>query len=153
MSTNLHIRRATKADIMSIITLQENDGFPHPHYVTPDRLLRLFRRGEVYFLAILNGVTVGFASIDYEIRAQIHYLSVHRDYWRKGVGSMLMKTMIDESKSRGYDRISVYVQAESPIEIFLEKKGFVKVGYYKNRYGNGKDVTIWEVDLSQSRSK
>ena len=146
MNKDLHIRRATKADIPTIITLQENDGFPHPHYVTTERLLRLFHRGEVYFLAVLNGITVGFISIDYEIRAQIHYLSVHRDYWRKGVGSMLIKTVIDESKSRDFDRISVYVQAESPIEIFLEKKGFFKVGYYKNRYRNGKDVTIWEVE-------
>lgn len=148
MNKDIRIRRSTKKDIPTIIKLQKNDGFPHPHYVTSERLLRLFHRGEQFFLAIFNSIAVGFASIDYEIRAEIHYISVHQLYQRKGIGSMLIKTMIDESKHRGYDRISVYVQADSPIEMFLEKKGFIKVGYYKNRYKNGKDVTIWEVELS-----
>lgn len=34
MSGNIHIRRAVKKDILTLIQVQKNDGFPHPHYVT-----------------------------------------------------------------------------------------------------------------------
>lgn len=153
MSTDALLRRATKVDIPTIIMLQKNDGFPHQYYLTHERLERLFGRGELFFLATLDGVTVGFASIDCEIRAKAHFLSVDQRYAHKGVGSMLMKALMDEAKSRGYDRLSVYVEAGSIIKVFLIKHGFVQVGYYKNRYGNGKDATIWEVDLLHRRNK
>lgn len=90
---------------------------------------------------------MGFGSVDCEIRARVHFLSVDQNYARRGIGSMLMKILMDEAKNRGYGRLGIYVDADSPIEIFLQKHGFVQVGYYKNRYGNGKDSTIWEVDL------
>lgn len=153
MSAKVHIRQATKNDIPTLITLQRNDGFTHSYYLTRERLKRLFDRGELFFVARLGRVPVGFASIDCEIRAQVHFLSVDQTFTRRGIGSMLMRTLKNEVQKRGYGHLSVYVDAGAAIEVFLKKNGFVQVGYYKNRYGKGKDATIWEVDLSQSRSK
>lgn len=147
MSGNIHIRRATKKDIPTLIHLQKSDGYPHSYYLTPQRLARLFDRGELFFLVSIGGTSVGFGSVDCEIRARVHFLSVDQNYARRGIGSMLMKILMDEEKNRGYERLGIYVDADSPIEIFLQKHGFVKVGYYKNRYGNGQDASIWEVDL------
>lgn len=150
---NIVIYQGTVNDISTYIALQRNDGFSYQYYLTPERMKRLFDRGELFFLATLNGIPVGFASVDCEIRAQAHFLSVDRNNARRGVGSMLMKTLMDEAKKRGYGRLSVYVEANSTIEVFLQKHEFIQVGYYKNRYGNGKDATIWEVDLLHRRNK
>lgn len=147
MSGNIHIRRATKKDIPTLIHLQNSDGYPHSYYLTSERLARLFDRGELFFLASIGGTSAGFGSVDCEIRAQAHFLSVDRNYARRGIGSALMKTLQNEAKNRGYGRLSLYVDAGSAIEVFLKKHGFVQVGHYKNRYGNGKDATIWEVEL------
>lgn len=153
MNKDLHIRRATTADIASIITLQESDGYPHQYYLTDERLERLFDRGELFFLATLDGIPVGFASVDCEVRALAHFLCVDKNYTRRGIGSLLMRTLINEAKKRAYARLCSYVEANSKKEVFLQKHGFVQVGYYKNRYGNGQDASIWEIDLSQRRNK
>lgn len=146
MNKDLHIRRATKTDITSIITLQENDGYPHQYYLTNERVERLFDHGELFFLAILDGIPVGFASVDCEVRALAHFLCVDKNYTRRGIGSLLMRTLINEAKKRVYARLSSYVETNSKKEDFLQKHGFVKVGYYNNRYGNGQDATIWEIE-------
>lgn len=147
MSINISIKPAAKTDIPILIKLQKNDGFIHQYYLTPERLERLFHRGEHFFLAMLDGVPAGFASVDFEIRARIHFLSVDEKFIRQGVGSCLMEVMKEKSKQYGYVRLGVYVEANSTLEYFLSKHGFNHVGYYKNRYGNGKDATIWEVEI------
>lgn len=141
------IRPATKGDIPTLIQLQKNDGFPHQYYLTQERLERLFDRGEQFFVATLDGKSLGFASVDFEKRATAHFLCVDQDNKKKGIGSLLMKTLIQEAKSRGYTRLCSYVEANSTKEVFLKKHGFIQVGYHKNRYGNSQDASIWEVDL------
>lgn len=37
-----------------------------------------------------------------------------------------------------------YIEVDSPLEEFLLKRGFTKVGFYKNRFGLGKDANILE---------
>lgn len=145
MSKDVRFRRATKKDIPTIIMLQKNDGFPHQYYLTHERLERLFNRGELFFLAAVDGIPAGFASVDCEIRAQAHFLCVDKNYTRRGIGSLLMRTLINEAKERGYTRLYSYVESNSTKEDFLKKFGFVQVGYYKNRYGNGQDASIWEI--------
>lgn len=146
MNTGIHIRSATKRDTTTLIELQKNDGFPHQYYLTQERLERLFDRKELFFIATREGKSVGFASVDYEQRATAHFLSVDQNNRKNGIGSLLMKTLIDDAKKRGHTRLSSYVEANSSKEIFLEKHGFVQVGYHKNRYGNGQDASIWEVE-------
>ncbi|MEK7544183.1 MAG: GNAT family N-acetyltransferase [Patescibacteria group bacterium] len=147
------IRKGVEKDIPTYIRLQKNDGFPHQYYLIPKRVKQLFDRGEQFFIASIDQIPVGFSSVDFEIRAQAHFLCVDKRFTRKGVGSMLMNALVHEAKARGYTHMSSYVEADSLKEFFLKKHGFVQVGYYKNRYGTGKDATIWEVDLSLIKEK
>lgn len=149
MNPDIRIQQATERDIFTLITLQKNDGFPHQYYLTTERILRLLDRGELFFMATLDGAPIGFTSIDCEIRAQAHFLCVDKRYTRRGIGSLLMRTLIDEASKRRYTRLCSYVEASSTKEVFLQKHGFVQVGYYKNRYGNGQDASIWEVELTK----
>jgi GNAT superfamily N-acetyltransferase len=144
MSIGIQIRHATKEDTPTLIDLQKNDGFSHQYYLTQERLDRLFGRGEVFFLATLDGEPVGFASADCEVRAKVHFLSVDLKFQRRGIGSMLMKSIIKEVKNKGHNRLNCYIETDSTLDVFLQKQGFVQVGYYKNRFGSGKDASIWE---------
>ena len=140
-------RKATLDDIESFIKIQKNDGFPHQYYLTRERLKKLFNRGEQFFIAKYNDEVVGFGSVDCEIRAQVHFICVDREYSRQGVGRELMKSCLDEAKDKGCKRACSYVEANSSKEPFLIKMGFHQVGFYKDRYGNGVDASIWEVLL------
>jgi len=141
------IHQGTINDISTYIALQRRDGFSHQYYLTPERLKRLIDRGELFFLAIPEGAPVGFPSVDCEIRSQAHFLSVDKKYARRGIGSMLMKALMNEAKKQGHTRLCSHVEASSTKEVFLQKQGFIQVGYYKNRYGNGVDASIWEIAL------
>lgn len=143
---NTSIRPATREDIPTFMELQRNDGFSHQYYLNRERLELLFDRGEQFFVATHEGKPVGFASVDCEQRATAHFLCVDQNNKNRGIGSLLMQTLIDEAKKRGFTRLCSYIEASSTKEVFLQKQGFTKVGYHKNRYGNGKDASIWEVE-------
>ncbi|MEK9143856.1 MAG: GNAT family N-acetyltransferase [Patescibacteria group bacterium] len=143
---NTSIRPATREDIPTFIQLQKNDGFSHQYYLNRERLELLFDRGEQFFVATHEGKPVGFASVDCEQRATAHFLCVDKKHKRRGIGRLLMKTLIDETKKRGLSRLDSYVEANSSKEIFLEKNGFVLAGFYTNRYGNGQDASIWKIE-------
>lgn len=147
MKTKILITPADKGDIKHIIGIQKDDGFKHAYFLQEKRILTLLKRGEKFFLATINGQTVGFASFDPEIRAKIHFLSVHKQFSRQGVGSLLMNNLLNAIKSMGYDKAYCYVEKKSSIESFLIKFNFYKVGEYKNRYGDKKDASIWEISL------
>lgn len=141
------VRRAEKTDITSLIRIQKNDGYPHQYYLTEDRLLRLFRRGETFIVVESQGEAIGFGSVDCEIRAQIHFICVDKQHSGKGIGRTLMQACREEAKRHGCKRAFSFVEANSSKEPFLVKMGFFQVGFYKDRYGNGVDASIWEIAL------
>jgi len=149
MKTDLiNIRKATSKDLNIILRIQKNDGFKHAYYLTRDRFERLLNRGEVFYLAEKEtGGPLGFMSIDCEVRAKLHLSSVHKKYQNKRVGTTLLNYVVSRVKSRGYKRIYVYTEIASPAENFLLTRGFEKAGYYKDRYGEGRDANILELDL------
>ena len=140
------IRPFSKNDTDTVIQLQKADGFPHQYYITRERVETLIKRGELFFLIFSpENIPVGFASVDLEIRAQLHFICINQQYSKRGYGSALMLKLIDEAKKHGYDRVSSYVEAGSNKETFLKKFHFEQVGSYRNRYGNGVDASIWEL--------
>lgn len=52
--------------------------------------------------ASIDETPAGFSSVDCEIRARVHFLSVDQTFTRRGIGSMLMKTLKNEVQKRGY---------------------------------------------------
>lgn len=144
----ISIIRGTEKDLESIQTCQKNDGFPHVYYLTKDRIETLLKRGEIFFIAYIDGQPVGMCSFDPEVRSTLHLLSVDTKYQNKGVGSLLMNTMLDENKKLGYKAVFTFVEANSIKEEFLRNCSFHQVGYFKDRYAPGKDATIWSKILA-----
>lgn len=60
-------------------------------------------------------------------------ISVRKDYWRQGVGSRIMQSLIDFAKERSIEVITleVYHDNESAIKLY-QKFGFKEIGYFKN---------------------
>ena len=131
-------------DFDTIMEIQKNDGFEHSYYLTKKRLERLQQRGEEFFIVHLDGKPIAFASVDMEIRARLHFFCVDKDSTRKGIGSELLEKTIHEAVNQNFDKIHTFVETDSPSEHFYVKNKFEKVGFYKNRYGQGKDSNILE---------
>ena len=81
-------------------------------------------------------------------------ISIKRDYWRLGIGSIAMQAMIDFAKSTGVLRVlSLEVRAGNERAISLYKRfGFVEVGRHKGRInvrGTYYDEILMDLDLTQ----
>ncbi len=141
--SDLKFIQAKETDLNLMIEIQKDDGFLHSYYLTSTRLSRLFRRGELFYLVYRSGNPVGFCSLDCEIRCQIHFFSIIQKYTHQGIGSEMLKFMLLEVKKNGYQEVHVFVEQSSPVENFLVKRGFLKVGFYKDRYGASKNANIY----------
>jgi len=147
--TKIKIRKAKIQDWKTIQHIQKNDGFSHAYYINEDRIRRLLKRGEIFLLAFLENKPVGFASIDFEIRAVLHFISVLKISQGKGVGDSLLKTVKNETLKRKYNHVIIFSEKSSfMLNNFLKKNEFKKVGYHKDRYGNGRDGIIWSLNLN-----
>lgn len=90
------------------------------------------------FVAKDNDLIIGNAYIHSNPRERIKHkaeiaISVLKEYWGKGVGNLLMKTLIDYAKSTGFtETIYLEVVSENLRAIKLyEKHGFVTYGINK----------------------
>jgi ribosomal protein S18 acetylase RimI-like enzyme len=146
MKKSVTMRKATQKDARSIIEIQKHDGFHHSYYLTPERLIILLK-DELFFVAIKNNNVVGFISIDIKFRARLHFLSVNKNYTGQGIASALLEKALSVAKKQGKDKVHIFTEIDSPIEGFLTNKKFEKIGYFKNRFGKGKDANIFSYNL------
>ena len=59
-------------------------------------------------------------------------ISVCKDYWGKGVGSTIMRMLIEEAKERGITKVNLKVRSDNERAKALYRKfGFEKEGYSK----------------------
>jgi len=60
---------------------------------------------------------------------EVHYLYLHPDYFRKGIGTQAMQFAFDKTRSLGKKHISIWVFTENISTIkFYEKCGFARDG-------------------------
>lgn len=135
-----------KPDMFELISeIQNNDGFEHSYPLSRERITKLIHRGECFYLAYYDGETAGMISVDFEIRAKLHFFSIKQDYHGKGIGTALLTKVLEEARNSNYSSVYVYVEQDSPVEKFLLRRGFNKVGYYHNRYKNRRSADILEI--------
>lgn len=98
------------------------DGWNNP----PDKtkLLKLLRNSAFVVIAIHNGKVIGFinAISDKVVSAYIPLLEVLNEYQGKGIGSELVRRMLEQLK----DFYMVDVICDDDLQKFYEKCGFVK---------------------------
>jgi RimJ/RimL family protein N-acetyltransferase len=147
--TSINLRIASRKDFQTIIDLQKQDGFKHSYSLTKERLARLSKRGELFYIVESNNRPVGMISLDIEIRARLHFFSIHKDFQRKGIGTEILHKIISELK-HSFEDVKVvfcYSEKNAPIVNFLKKNSFKEVGFYRNRFRNDRDAVILEREL------
>ncbi|NCO12243.1 MAG: hypothetical protein COZ34_03715 [Candidatus Pacebacteria bacterium CG_4_10_14_3_um_filter_34_15] len=147
MKGKIKITVLTEASYKDIINIQKIDGWRHVYYLNENRLRELSKRGEVFYGMYLDGIMIGFAGVDVEIRARLHFLSIDNKYQKKGYGTLFVKELVKIMKTKNIKQMFFYVEEDSPYTIFLSKLGFIKVGFYKNRFGDGWDADIFELKI------
>lgn len=91
----------------------------------------------IMLLAKRNGKIVGNASFERISTNRMNHrgtfgISVLKEEWGKGIGSMLLKAIIDFAKQTGANIISLEVRSDNVRAIKLyEKFGFEKLGTFK----------------------
>lgn len=135
------------SDFEDIINIQKNDGVRHFYYLNKNRLKELSKRGEVFYGMFQNDVIIGFAGVDAEIRAKLHFLSIDKKYQKKGYGTLFVEELVKIMKKKKIKQMFFYAEEDAPMTAFLIKLGFVKVGFYKNRFGDGWDADIFELKI------
>ncbi len=139
---------SVKQNIFKLINeIQNNDGFRHSYPLTKERFARLIHRGEFFYVAYYDGKAVGMISVDFEIRAKLHFFSVKQNYQGIGIGTALLTEILKEAKKRNYPFVYVYVEIDSSAEKFLLKRGFKNIGHYHHRYGKDKHANILEISI------
>ena len=130
------IRPAVDDDAPQLATLLAHLGYPSDAADLPDRLLRLRSGGDDAFVAVLNGETVGLATV--HSRAVLHVarpvaqltaLVVPPAMRGRGVGRALVAAAEQWARAQGAERLVVTTalhRAEAPL--FYERLGFEHTG-------------------------
>lgn len=97
-----------------------------------------------YLVAEVNNKVIGFAGL-WTIFDEGHItnIAVHPDYRGNGIGSKLMKSLIDNSHSWYINSLTLEVRSSNTIAQNLYKKyGFKEEGIRKNYYSDNKEDAI-----------
>ena len=99
---------------------------------------------DIMLIARENGKIVGSASLNRLPRRMCHRgevsVSVLREYWNKGIGSLLMEEIIRFAEKNSFEGIDLQVRSDNSAAIHLyEKFGFIKIGTHPNFFKIGND--------------
>ena len=95
----------------------------------------------------MDNKVIGFAGLWTIVdEGHITNIAVHPDYRGKGIGSKLVKSLIDNSKDWYINDLTLEVRYSNKIAQNLYKKyGFIEEGIRKNYYADNKEdaVIMW----------
>lgn len=111
-------------EIVEILKLNNQYGFPEVD--GPEAMKRVKACSAAVFLVCeIDGRVVGVVRGNYDgSRAIVHQLSVHPAYQRRGIGTALVKEIVDRFQRMGAPTVSATVTEESLP--FWQKVGFRK---------------------------
>ena len=145
MSKN-QLKLATELDFAHIVFIQKNDGYDHAYYLTEDRIERLVEAGEKFFVFYNEDQFVGMAGIHLDVRIELHFFSVIVSDKQDKLATEMLTSLMKEIRSYKtlHRNIFCYSEPDAPLVKLLKNNGFEMVGFYKDRYKNGKDAVILE---------
>ncbi|MDO8734125.1 MAG: ribosomal protein S18-alanine N-acetyltransferase [Elusimicrobiota bacterium] len=138
----IEIRRARIDDISTIIKIEKN-SYPNPWSVKMfERELQL--EFSNFFAAIQDHEIAGYICFwTVSDEGQITNITVKEKFRRKGLGSGLMKYIMDISYAMKIKKMFLEVRANNyPAFKLYEKFGFKKIGVRKKYYSNSDDAVV-----------
>ncbi len=97
-----------------------------------------------WFVAEENGVVAGYIGSQISFpEADVMNVAVRPDYRRRGIGEILVETLISHLKSMDCESLTLEVRASNEAaKALYGKLGFAQVGLRKNYYRNPKENAL-----------
>jgi [ribosomal protein S18]-alanine N-acetyltransferase len=97
-----------------------------------------------YLVALEGEQVVGYAGLcDYPDEAFVQTIAVAPAAQGTGLGSRLLRALLDEAARRGQSRVSLEVRADNaPAQRLYERHGFVREGVRRGYYAGGVDALV-----------
>lgn len=116
--------------------------------------LPLFSHYGRIYMARLNGTPVGVAELIRDWRdpelAYLYGYAVAKDYRGYGIGTTLLRSILEMLPRSGFKRLQLTVHPENQvaIHIYQDKFRMKRVEFVKNYYGAGEDRWLmeWNID-------
>ena len=135
----------------------ERELFPRDAW-SPDVLRsELARVGESreYWVAVDGDEVVGYCGLYYlPPDSDVQTIAVKASHQRQGVGSRMLRAMIDSAVAKGCKHMMLEVAVENAGAMAMyERFGFRALGVRHNYYGPGLDCVVMQcADLSEARN-
>ena len=133
---NLKLKELSKEDVNDLVKL-EKELFKNPY--SEELLLRELKTPFSCGIVAKRGEeTVGYCLFwIVSGQCEIHRIGVKREFQGKGIGSLLIKAVIDLCKRGGISEVLLEVSEENERALNLYRKfGFFEEGIRKNYYGS-----------------
>jgi ribosomal protein S18 acetylase RimI-like enzyme len=119
--------------------------------VSRDDLVADYQRGENLWVYDEDGGIVGFISAvaeEWNQSASIHNLAVAPAYRRKGIGSLLMRTVLDWARQKQLRVVLLDTSTKNyPAICFYQKHGFTFCGFNDQLYPNRDIALLFALNL------
>ncbi len=137
---NFEIREAEVQDLIAVNKLEQGTNLPNK-MAESDFENSILSKNHKLFVALLDGVVVGFVMLELTDEANIENLVVEKTYRNYGIGTKLLEYVADFAHENGFDKLSLEV-SESNITAYLlyQKFGFSLRRTRKNYYSDGSDA-------------
>ncbi len=128
------VRAMERGDIPRILMI-ENCSFPSP-WTYQAFSSELKNKFAVYFVVLADNEIVGYAGMWLcPGEAHVTTVAVHPEFRGRGLGKLLMKTLIEYSRVRGAATMVLEVRPSNVAALNLYKSlGFRQIGWRKNYY-------------------
>jgi RimJ/RimL family protein N-acetyltransferase len=102
---------------------------------TLDQTVRMFdflnNNGEFFFIEVYEEgkwIPVGDATLMHGQKNDVPITIGDKNYHRKGIGSKILRFLIDKAKDQGFDKLVVHIYSYNEASIaFYQKFGFVEI--------------------------
>lgn len=105
---------------------------------------------EGFIVAEINGIVTGYVAgfLASQEVGRIFSLAVHPAYQNRGVGSILLKEIINILRNMGVSEIILEVRANNiKAKKFYEKHGFYKTGILEKYYANAENACLMKLEM------
>ncbi len=171
MKSPCTVRLATEADLLAIndiynhYVIHSTCTYQEEPETIEDRREWFHHHGEKHPVTVaeFNSQIVGWGSLSaYHQRSAYRHtvensVYVHHQHHRRGIGSLLLRDLIERSQQLGHRAIIAGIDGDQPASVALHAKfDFEKVGRFKQvgfKFGRWLDVIYMELLLDTRRSQ
>ncbi|MFC4535121.1 ribosomal protein S18-alanine N-acetyltransferase [Sphaerisporangium dianthi] len=156
MTSAATLRQMTVGDLPAVLAI-ERSTFPF------DAWSEGMLRGELadqprtrhYIVAVADGgEVVGYAGLAAAgDQADVQTIAVSADRQRAGIGSAMLRALLDEATRRGAEAVFLEVRADNPpAQTMYERFGFERIGLRREYYDDGTDAIMMMRKLDEAEN-